>query len=283
MKTLDLTELYALISDLLIRLSKNFLEDKDLVKRGPNPQLSPAEIITISLLSLRYSMNFKRFYHDVLQKQYNKDFRLVSYDRFLQIQKSVFVQSCLILDVLMANNIAVTNKAFVDSSPMPLCKNARRYKCKAMQEVAKPSKNCHGWFYGLKIHLVTDDNGKILNFKITPANTDDRKPVMKLVKNMNIDFLCGDKGYISSELTKKLLLEKNISLITYPRKGMKNNFVFEDHLKLLRRRPIIETVFGQLKEQYRLVLNKCRSNFGIAKTIVFAILGHCLQIHKMII
>ncbi len=39
-----------------------------------------------------------------------------------------------------------------------------------------------GWFFGFKLHLVINDKGEILAFKITKANTDDRKPVDELTQ-----------------------------------------------------------------------------------------------------
>lgn len=47
------------------------------------------------------------------------------------------------------------------------------------------------WFYGFKLHLVINDCGELLSVKLTPGNTDDRKPVKKLVKGLT-GHLYGD-------------------------------------------------------------------------------------------
>lgn len=49
------------------------------------------------------------------------------------------------------------------------------------------------------LHLVINDRGELLAFKLTPANTDDRNPLPNLVSGI-IGKLFGDKGYISKEL-----------------------------------------------------------------------------------
>ena len=34
-----------------------------------------------------------------------------------------------------------------------------------------------GYFFGFKLHIVINDKGELLNFVITPGNTDDRDPL----------------------------------------------------------------------------------------------------------
>jgi len=35
-----------------------------------------------------------------------------------------------------------------------------------------------GWFYGFKLHIITNDRGELLDFVITQANVDDRIPFL---------------------------------------------------------------------------------------------------------
>ena len=39
-------------------------------------------------------------------------------------------------------------------------------------------------FFGLKLHLVVNEEGELLNVHLTPSNVDDRKPVNKLLKSL---------------------------------------------------------------------------------------------------
>ena len=59
--------------------------------------------------------------------------------------------------------------------------------------------------------------------KITTGNTDDRVPVEQLTKDLQ-GFMAVDKGYISSELFKKLY-ERGLKMIVGIKKGMKNILV----------------------------------------------------------
>ena len=69
-----------------------------------------------------------------------------------------------------------------------------------------------GWHYGFKLHLIINDQGELLAFKVTPGNVDEGKPVPDLTQDL-IGKLFGERGYISQELFEKLY-EQGLELIT---------------------------------------------------------------------
>jgi hypothetical protein len=71
-------------------------------------------------------------------------------------------------------------------------------------------------------------------------------------------FLIGDKGYISSKKTD-LFLKNGLHLITRQRKNMKKTPVTKKVLSLLSKRQLVETVFGQLKDNFMFICRKVRS------------------------
>ena len=95
-----------------------------------------------------------------------------------------------------------------------------------------------GWFFGFKLHMITNDVGQIMATKITKGNIDDRTPVAELTKKL--------KGSIYADLFKSLY-EKGLKLITGIRKNMKNYLISLVDKNLLRKRFCIETIFGFLK------------------------------------
>ncbi len=40
------------------------------------------------------------------------------------------------------------------------------------------------WHFGFKLHLIINDRGELLAFKLTPGNTDDRKPVPEMAQGI---------------------------------------------------------------------------------------------------
>jgi hypothetical protein len=64
---------------------------------------------------------------------------------------------------------------YIDSTPLPVCKNQRIHRHRTFKGVAERGYSSMGWFYGFKLHLVANNNGEIMNFQISKGNTFDNK------------------------------------------------------------------------------------------------------------
>jgi hypothetical protein len=54
-----------------------------------------------------------------------------------------------------------------------------------------------GWFFGLKLHLIINDKGEVLDFMLTQGNVDDWELIKdKKYHKKLFGKLVGDKGYI---------------------------------------------------------------------------------------
>ena len=96
-----------------------------------------------------------------------------------------------------------------------------------------------GWFYGFKLHLIINDEGKILSFCLTSGNVDDgNEEVMDSLTKEIFGKLFADRGYISQKLFEKLL-EKNITLVTRAKKNRKNKLINLYDRLMLRKRTVI--------------------------------------------
>ena len=124
------------------------------------------------------------------------------------------------------------------------------------------------WFYGFKLHLVINDRGELLNVRLTPGNTDDRRPVPELVKGL-FGKLFGDKGYVSQPLSEALY-DEGVQLVTKLKRGMRNRLMpFFDKI-MLRKRAIIESVIDQLKNISQIEHSRHRS---VANCLVNLVVG----------
>jgi hypothetical protein len=69
-----------------------------------------------------------------------------------------------------------------------------------------------GGCYGFKRHLVVNDEGELLAFKLTAGHVDDRAPVPALTRGLKGQALWR-QGYISQPLFDELY-ERSVQLIT---------------------------------------------------------------------
>jgi hypothetical protein len=81
---------------------------------------------------------------------------------------------------------------------------------------------------------------------LTPGNTDDRTPVIKLLQQL-FGKVFADKGYVSQKLAKQLLESVGVQLIAKFKRNMKNRLMPLTDRLLLRKRAIIESIIDQLK------------------------------------
>jgi hypothetical protein len=242
----DLTTLYCSVDDFWKSFKQEWekhLIDTGRSKRGPEPELSVAEMMTIVILFHQSNYRtFKHFYEYVcvhLRKHFP---RLISYDRFVYLMKNLFVP---LFGYLLHRKGLITGIAFIDSTSIKVCHNKRIQRNKVFKGMAKRGKTTAGWFYGFKLHLIINDKGEILAFQVTQGNISDVSMTEILSKGI-IGKLFGDKGYISSELGQKLL-NRGLELFTTIRSNMKQKLLSLENKILLRKRSLIETVNDQLK------------------------------------
>ena len=94
-----------------------------------------------------------------------------------------------------------TGISFIDSTLLRVCNKRRIKQHKVFKDLAQRGQCSLGWFYGFKLHIVTNDQGGIINFMISKGNVDDRKPLgFKSIIKKLFGKLFGDKGDISKGL-----------------------------------------------------------------------------------
>ena len=233
--------------------------------------LHQSEIITILVaFHLSHFRDFKTFYKGYVLQHWRKEFpKLVTYNRFIEYIPSVLVLMLLYLKTLRGK---CTGIAFVDSTKLVVCNNARIHNHKVFDGKAKRGKTSTGWFFGFKLHLVFNDEGEILNFVLTSGEVDDRKPVPDLLQGL-FGKVFGDKGYISAALFEQLFAQ-GIELITRLKKGMKQRLMLFYDRVLLRKRAIAETIIDQLKNVCQVEHSRHRASSGFLWNLLGALIAY---------
>lgn len=245
-----ITEIFCSIDD----FCKEFVPfwQKSLISNGKkrirSSKMSLSEVMTIQVLfHLSGYKTFKEFYLGYVSKHLQREFPdLVSYNRMVELKRDSFIPLAIYLKTCGLSNC--TGISFIDSTPLRVCDRRRIHAHKTFKDIAQRGQCSLGWFYGFKLHIVTNDTGGIIDFMITKGNVDDRKPLrFKQFIAKLYGKLFGDKGYISKELFTELF-SNGVHLITKLRKNMKTKLLtpLEDAYHL-RKRAIIETIFDQLK------------------------------------
>jgi Transposase DDE domain len=229
----------------------------------------------------RYSCeNWKGLYNCIVDKR--KDWKIPSYANFLKSLKSLL---CFLFELI--NLILYFNRmefffrkdkiAFIDATPLPVCKLIRSSRHKTMREYAQYSKSTTGWYYGYKLHAVCDySNNRAIYISITSAKLDDRQVLKhilesdKLFRNSGTMFVA-DKGYQAKWLEELAYTTGNYLLTG--KKQSKNQRILASQFDiwLLHNRAKIETFFSNLKLNNFITSTRSRSPLGYIFTYITSI------------
>jgi hypothetical protein len=246
-------------------------------KRNRRSYLSVSEIMT--LLIHFHQSNYRTFKHYYLQhvcRYLRSAFPgLVSYTRMVTLTKSVIGPLLFFLQTLTGEQTGIY---FIDSTLLKVCHIKREKQHKVFKGLAQKARSTIGWFFGFKLHLVINEKGELMAFKVTRGNVDDRKPVPDLVKGL-VGKLIGDKGYLSQPLFEQLY-EQGLQLITKIKKNMKNKLMPIIDKVLLRKRAIIESVNDQLKNISQIEHTRHRSPWNFIVNLLCGLCAYALQPKK---
>ena len=155
-----------------------------LEKRGRPRRLHTSEVMTL-LVNFHQSQyrTFKDYYlkHVCLYLRWAFP-KLVSYNRFVALMSEALFPLSVYLYTRLGTCDGIS---LIDSTRLRVCDNRRISKHRVFTEEAERGRNSLGWFYRFKLHLIINTRGELLSVELTPANTDDRRPVVKLTQRIS--------------------------------------------------------------------------------------------------
>ncbi len=270
----NIEEVYCLV-DSLVKQIDEILEKKASV--GRKSLLSKTDYIVLSLVKQRLSFNTTKQLYDFTKSYLVADFGPVpSYQQFNKGIKSVFRYMLVIVDVIMKLNRKKDSRYLVvDSTPIPVCQNSRRYSANVFRGIVSSGKNMNGWFHGFKLHLIVNHNMEIVSMKITKGSTSDIRALDNSMVKGLVGWLVGDRGYISKDKTKELA-QKGLKLVTKQRKNMRQLPSTSWLNYIIGQRQKIESVFASLKYRLSAINKYARSPEGFFVQLFSAIITFSL-------
>jgi transposase len=263
-------ELYKLAIESLFAVISRFCKENLIdfqQKAGRPPQLYFAETLTIFiqfLLSRR--KDFKAFYCGCEGTLLRKIFpKMTSY--------SAFLRRLPLVGEILTKSLQIkggTGFFIIDSTTFKLCENIRFYTCRLFPEFAAWAHSSTRNIFGFKLHIAINEHGKIVAFRLTNGSKHDIKEAENLLQG-RIGTAIGDKGYCSSKV-KERLAKSGLRFIAHARKNMKNMNSNEEK-GILRRRNLVERVFGKLKRLVGDSFSRFRAWGAVRATIAAGILA----------
>lgn len=244
------------------------------------PDLSDSEIMTI-IIYYHWSgyKNFQYYYGQLVEKTLVGYFpKIPTYHRFVELISRQTIKLFVFLKMLTFLSKR-TGFYFIDSKKLPVCDNRRIHSNKVFEGFAKRGKSSTGWFYGLKIHLIINELGQIMNFTLTSASVADNNETLlkKMLKGLKGKCF-GDKGYISKLFS--YFYEQGLQLVHKTRSNMKNQIMYLNDKINLKKRALIESVNDILMTVFDIEHTRHRSPINAIAHTFGALIAYCFYDEK---
>jgi hypothetical protein len=217
------------------------------------------------------------YYNTLIKGPLSHNFSgIVSYNRFIELRQTMLVP--LLLFVKTRGLGECDGISVIDSTKLEVCNIRRASSHKLFKGTAKKGKTSTGWFYGFKLHMIINSTGSIIDFYITSGNVaDNNADLLDKITRHIFGKLIGDRGYIGAF---KQLYDKGITLIHGIRSNMKNKLMPLFDKLLLKKRGVIESLIGILKEGLGIESSKNRSKSAYFVQIIAALAAYSFRDRK---
>ncbi len=259
-------QLYDNLKQIVKFFYKQLRLDKFEKNKGRKLALKIIDIISLAI--------FKQFSNIATKKSIYKIFKPKCSYKTLVVGMNNFAHLALLIlsTILKINQQNQHPIKHTDSTDIPVCSNRKAKYHKTMKDLASWAHTGKGSFFGLKMHITTDLNRKMLAIKFTSGNVDDRTIFLKLNKDL-LGLFIADAGYISEKLQNDFHIEGARFLFAKPRKNMKKIMTkFQEFL--YRTRMLIELNFRNLKMFYGLITSLPRSVTGYLANYIYSLLAY---------
>lgn len=272
------TWMYVIVDDLYQQIAPLFR------RPGPAPECSDSELLAMTLIGecrgwdletelLSYFRDYRHLFpRQPSQSRFNR--------RRRQLMRAFQLIRQLVLRML---DLAQDRQCCLDSLPVPVVQfhlvpgSTGDWDAAGAAFGKVPSKK--QTIYGYKLHLLVTFSGVILDFHLAPANATDLEVGVELLSEHTDLTVLGDKAYISAAEAAELWQQQRIRLLTLPRRNMKQQLPAAVARTLNGARQIIETVNGQLTEQFHVETNHAHTFWGLCARLWAKLTAHTLCIY----
>jgi hypothetical protein len=248
---LKVIKLFCELDDFTQQFNKKFcthlLEQKN-PQSFHKPEINISEMMCIEILYHHSGYKcFQYYYQQEVEKGYLQAYfpGAPSYNRFVQLKPHMLLYLIFYLNICRIWQLC--GIYFADLTKLAVCHNRRIHSNKVFTGRAARGNTSTGWFYGLKLFLVINAFGEIMNAFFTLGNVADNhlSTMIRLFSKLK-GWAFADKGFINQKAVEQLL-SKGLHLITGIRQYMKNKLIHMEQKLLLQKRGIIESVNDILK------------------------------------
>jgi hypothetical protein len=222
-------------------------------RRSPHahPSFSDAEVLTLAVLQGVFEVATLKQTYRLIAATWRTAFpALPVYHQGVSRLHPVLSQVSGLLASTCGHWPTAARVYLIDSKPIPVCQPIRHGRVRVLRdEGAYFGKSSKGGFFGFKLQVLRQVDGRVLNLILTPGNCDGRVPALALVQGVDGGVTLGDLGYRGPDCAAELAEEADRLLITRDQA------------------PAHRFVLSQVRQQLETTLVSCGASSWIASSV----------------
>ena len=256
---------------------KKHAQARKLRSRGFLPKLADSEVITMEIVGEYLGYHRDKDIYQYFKRHWQSFFPQMP-DRSNFVRQAANLWKVKEMLFVYLNNHQSHWLEILDSMPMEVCKFVRAKRTNLFKGSAAYGKWFGRTYFGYRLHLKMTTLGMIKRAILAPASIHDIHFVQDLLEGDHHCWVLADKGYRSQPLQKRLWQGSRIYFHTPFRRNEKiSSPLPKATTKALNgKRRLIETVNGQLTEQFSIKSTWARDLWHLLNRIIRKIVAHTL-------
>ena len=252
--------------------------------RGPRAVCSNSELMAMSIIGECRGWDLETNLLSEMQEHRDLFPHIPEQSRFNRRRRNLMSVVNMIRQTLLSQlDIAQDPQCVIDSLPVPVVhfhlapSSTGEWAAYGADFGKVPSKK--QTIFGYKLHLLITMGGVILDFELAGASLDEREIAVDMLSDHTDLDVIGDKGYVSQDKAAQLWRHNRIRLRTLPKRNQKPQLPPATRRLFNSVRQLIETVNGQLTEQFPLETNHAHTFWGLCTRLYTKLTAHTLCIY----
>lgn len=277
-----LKEVFTIVYIMVDDAYKKLFGHQKWFRMSPNnePKFTDAEVITLALVAQLSGYESQHAWWQHVRKNHRDLFPdLCDRTRYgRRLQKLTRAMEQIRQHILFLMNVDLTKLRVVDSFPVSVCHLRRANNSSQPFEYKASFGYCAAkkeFFYGFKVHLITDLQGIPLGYLVTPGHVHDTTGLAFLLQDMSkldqvlaqLIAILGDKGYVGKSYAQQLKDLFGVELLAMAREYDSLEVVAYNQF-IGQARKIIETSISVLTGTLNANHTKARSLNGFLTNLV---------------
>ena len=253
------------------------------------PECSDSELIAMALIGECRGWHVET---ELLScwKEYRDMFHHIpSQSRFNRRRRNLLQAFTLIRQVILRSlDLSLDRQCIIDSLPTPVVQfhlvPGSTGDWRAFGATFGKVSTKKQTIFGYRLHLLITMGGLILDFELTPANIPDLEAGFEMLSQHADLEVIGDKAYISAAKAAELWEHNRIRLRTLSRSNQKIQVPLAYRHIHNAARQLIETVNGQLSDQFAIEKNYAHTFWGLCTRLISKLTAHtlCIYINRLL-